>query len=264
MLTVGFIGAGNMGMALLKGFAPNLRAGECAVSAFDPVAAKQDELRAMGIAVERDETAVVRSCQYIVLAVKPQLCAEVLKRIKPAVNEKNVIISICAGISSSYIRDILGEQTKVIPVMPNTAMMLGKGSSAIARESNVTDEEFATAKSIIGACGAVEEIPADKMNEVICLNSSSPAYIYLFAKAFVDYAVDHGIESGAAHRMFAQNLIGAAAMITESGKTLDEMIKQVCAPAGTTIAGMQQLTELPNLVKNACDACTKRAYELGK
>jgi pyrroline-5-carboxylate reductase len=264
MLTVGFIGAGNMGMALIKGFAPNLRVGECAVSAFDPVAAKQDELRCLGVSVERNENTVVRECKYIVLAVKPQLCAEVLERIKGSFSDNNVIISICAGISAAFIRNILGEKTKVIPVMPNTAMMLGKGSSAIAREANVTDEEFATAKSIIGACGTVEEIPSSKMNEVICLNSSSPAYIYLFVKAFVDYAADHGIDSAAAHRMFAQNLIGAAAMITESGSSLDEMIKHVCVPGGTTIAGMEQLSGLPQLVANACDACTKRAYELGR
>lgn len=150
--------------------------------------------------------------------------------------------------------------------MPNTPMMLGLGASAISRADGVTDEEFAFAKSVIESCGIAEEVPINKMKEIIAVNGSSPAFIYLFAKGFVDYAKSVDIDPDAALKLFAQSLVGSAKMLTDSGMTVDELIKQVSSPGGTTIAGLDKLYEgkLTDTVDECCKACTARAYELAK
>ena len=116
------------------------------------------------------------------------------------------------------------------------------------------------------SCGICRRIPLDKMNEIIAVNGSSPAFIYLFAKGFMEFAEKEGISQETALPLFAQALIGSAKMLTDSGYTIDELIKMVSSPGGTTLAGLDALYEgrLTEIVGDACDRCTKRAYELSK
>jgi len=106
----------------------------------------------------------------------------------------------------------------------------------------------------------------NKMKEIIAINGSSPAFIYLFAKAFVDYAEKEGIAKETALPLFAQSLIGSARMLTDSGYSIEELIRMVSSPGGTTLAGLDQLYAggLEATVDAACTACTKRAYELSR
>ena len=104
------------------------------------------------------------------------------------------------------------------------------------------------------------------MKEIIAINGSSPAFIYLYAQAFVEYAKSVDIDETVARDLFARSLIGSAKMITDSGKSLDELIEMVSSKGGTTIAGLEKLREgcLSKAVEDCCKACTKRAYELSK
>lgn len=263
MTKLGFIGVGNMGGAIIKGIKGKL--GNTAVFAYDQNPDKLKDLRSVGATASSSVLELAQKCDYILLAVKPQQLDEVLAEIKKAGSVNAVIISICAGISAEYIRERTFANAKVVLVMPNTPMMLGFGASAMSRDEKVSDEEFAFARKIIGSCGITEVIPANKMKEVIAINGSSPAFIYVYAKGFVQYAQNVGIDPDAALRLFAQSLIGSAKMMTESGMTVDELIKQVSSPGGTTLAGLDVL-ERSNIVHtaiNACEACTRRAYELG-
>ena len=150
--------------------------------------------------------------------------------------------------------------------MPNTPFLLGEGATALAKGTYTTDEEFEVVKSIFSTGGIAEVVPMDKMKEIIAINGSSPAFIYLYAKGFIDYAKENGIDGDAALRLFAKSLIGSAKMMTESGKTIDELIKMVSSPGGTTLAGLDGLYQgkLTDVVKDCCGRCTKRAYELSK
>lgn len=262
MKKLGFIGAGNMGSAIVKGI--NRKLGNTAVFVYDSDPEKLKNINLYGATAASGVTELAKKCDYVLLAVKPQQLDEVLSGIKAA-NAKPVLISICAGISAEYIRERTSADAKVVLVMPNTPMMLGCGASAMSRDDKVSDEEFEFAKKIIGSCGICEVVPMDKMKEVIAINGSSPAFIYLYAKGFVQYAQKVGIGEDAALKLFSQSLIGSAKMMMESGMTVDELIKQVSSPGGTTLAGLQELYNgrLTEVVINACDACTKRAYELG-
>ena len=104
------------------------------------------------------------------------------------------------------------------------------------------------------------------MKEIIAINGSSPAFIYLFAKGFIDYADKEGIDKDVATKLFAKTLVGSAKMITDSGYDIDTLIKMVSSPGGTTLAGLDGFYEgkLLDVVNDACERCTKRAYELSK
>lgn len=263
MIKLGFIGVGNMGGAIIRGI--NGKLGNTAVFAYDKNADKLADLRNYGATASGSIADIAHKCDYLLIAVKPQQLDEVLAEVKHAGNENLVIISICAGISAEYIRERTFPKAKVVLVMPNTPMMLGAGASAMSCDDSVSDKEFAFARKVIGSCGITEVIPEDKMKEVIAINGSSPAFIYVYALGFVQYAEKVGIPRDAALRLFAQSLIGSAKMLTESGMPIEELIKQVSSPGGTTIAGLEKLSEggLTAAVINACEACTKRAYELG-
>ncbi|MDE5883942.1 MAG: pyrroline-5-carboxylate reductase [Oscillospiraceae bacterium] len=263
-LTIGFIGAGNMGTAIMKGVAGCGLDAE--LSAFDPDSAKLETLQTSGVKACKSGLEVLQSCKYVFLAVKPQMFDEVLEQIAQGVTKDTVLVSIAAGITAEYIRSKTISDAKVILVMPNTPLLLRAGASALAKCEPTTDEEFSVIRRIFDACGVTEEIAENKMKEIIAVNGSSPAFIYLFAKAFVDYARKENIPEQAALSLFAQSLVGSAEMLTKSGYSIEELIKMVSSPGGTTLAGLDELYKgnLEQTVQNACESCTKRAYELSK
>ena len=265
MTTLGFIGAGNMGSALMKGFSASEAAKDVSVCVYDSSREKAEMMKAAGFCVLENEIDVVCKCKYVVLACKPQQLAELLSKIKDCITSGTVFISLCAGISLGYIRERTTAATKAALVMPNLPMLLGEGSSAIAYDEALSAEEAEFVRSLIESCGTAELIPVDKMNEVICLNASSPAFIYLFAKQFTDYAAAEGINQQSALNLFSQTLIGSAKMLMESGSDIQVLIDRVSSAGGTTVAGLDALNAggFPETIRNACIACTKRAYELG-
>ena len=128
-------------------------------------------------------TKVVTDSNIIVLAVKPQNYEEVLSGVKDSVSEEKIFVSIAAGISISYVQKALECNCTMVRVMPNTPLLLGKGATALCPSDNISEEDFSVVKDMFGLNGAVESVFEDHMNEIIAVNSSSPAYIYLFAKA---------------------------------------------------------------------------------
>lgn len=266
MTTVGFIGAGNMGYAIMKGIKGSEKSGEVALYAFDTYQEACVRAEQLGAKITADAAELVGSCSYVFLAVKPQQLDEVLGAIRSEVTKNTVIISICAGITDEYIASQTVEGAKVVLVMPNTPLLLGEGATALSRSDSVTDEEFKFVCEIFGSCGIYAVVPKDKMKEIIAINGSSPAFIYLYAQSFVKYAGSVGIDVQAATDLFAKSLIGSAKMITDSGKTIDELIEMVSSKGGTTIAGLEKLRAggLDEAVQECCKACTNRAYELSK
>ena len=264
-MKLGFLGAGNMGTAMMRGIAASdiCKSGEIAeILAYDTDAAKLAALADAGIHAAESAQALADSADLLVLAVKPQVLGGVLDALK--IRREQVIVSICAGISAKFIRQHTIPDARIILVMPNTPLMLGFGATALAKCDGITDAEFALAKKMFATCGIAEEVPENKMKEVIAVNSSSPAFLYLYAKGFLDYAKSAGMDEDAALRLFANAMIGSAHMLTDSGKSIDELIRMVSSPGGTTLAGLDRLYagNLTDTVIDCCEACTKRAYEL--
>ena len=266
MDNIGFIGAGNMGTAIMKGISSSALGKNVNLFAFDPSTEKVNALGEYGVSACASEKEIMDKCKYVFLAVKPQIIEGVLEAIADHTTKDTVIISIAAGIGDEFIAKKTIPEAKVVLVMPNTPLLLGEGASALSRNEKVSDDEFDVVLNIFKICGKAAVIPKDKMKEIIAINGSSPAFIYLFAKGFIDYAASVGIDKAVAEELFTQSLIGSAQMITDSGNTKDELIKMVSSPGGTTLAGLDRLYEgnLTDVVKNCCESCTKRAYELSK
>ncbi len=265
-INIGFIGAGNMGFAIMKGICGSSLNESIQLFAYDPNAEQVSRLAEYGVTPCASEQEIMEKCKYVFLAVKPQIIEGVLETAAPYTTGDTVFVSIAAGISAEFIEKKTISGAKVVLVMPNTPLLLGEGASALSHNDAVTEEEFEVVLNIFSVCGKAAVVPKDKMKEIIAVNGSSPAFIYLFAKGFIEYAQSAGIDSGAAKELFAQSLIGSAKMITDSGYTIDELIKMVSSPGGTTLAGLDRLYEgrLTDTVKDCCESCTKRAYELSK
>ena len=266
MITIGFIGTGNMGTAIIKGIAGSAFSSSVSLFATDTDCNKVDALSIYSVKSCENAKDLVKNCKYVFLAVKPQMIEEVLNEISSAVSEDTVMVSIAAGITGEYIQSKTIPTAKVILVMPNTPLLVGEGASALSKLDTVLDDEFKLVCDVFSSCGEIAVIGKDKMKEIIAINGSSPAFIYLFAKGFIDYAESEGIDEETAKKLFCKTLVGSAKMITDSGYSIDELIKMVSSPGGTTLKGLDELYagNLVEVVKMACKSCTQRAYELSK
>lgn len=264
--TIGFIGAGNMATAIINGMLNNGVSSPENLLAFDLDKNKLNQMEKRGIAIAQTSRAVAKAADIILLAVKPQNYQEVLEEIKLVVTEQKVIVSIAAGISISYITSLLEKDCPCVRVMPNTPLLLSSGASALCPSENIDKEDFDIVYNMFAASGVCEVLPESQMNAVISVNGSSPAYIYLFAKAVCDYAKEQGIQHSVALNLFCSTLKGSAEMLVRSGDSPDELIKKVSSPGGTTVAALKTLDEhdFYGSIKDAMSSCTKRAEELGK
>ncbi|MGI6180677.1 MAG: pyrroline-5-carboxylate reductase [Agathobaculum sp.] len=263
----GVIGAGNMGMAIVRGavgaglFAPE-QALLCNRSA-----QKRAAHAAEGYAVTDDNTQVYTQCETVLLAVKPQNFDAVLPALGLCGGEKPLVVSIAAGVSFAKMEAALGADTAIIRVMPNTPLMLGAGAAQLVKNAAASAEQLAAVRTLFDTMGVTAVFEEERMlNEVIPYAGSAPAYLYAFADAMVQSAAQHGIAEADALSMFCQTMIGSAQMLLRGDKTPAELISAVCSPGGTTLEGMKVLEDRKfyEIVAEMCDKCIARAYELGK
>lgn len=266
MKKIGFIGAGNMATAIIGSLMGQNDGKADFINVFDLDKDKCDIMSKKGINIKKSAVDVMLASDITVLAVKPQNYSEVLEVLKPEVTENKVFVSIAAGISIAYVQTLLDCKCPVVRVMPNTPLLLGKGASALCPSDNISDEDKQIVYNMFAGSGVCEYITEEHMNEIISVNGSSPAYIYLFAKAMADYAQECGIDYVKAMNLICATLEGSAKMLKESGDSADTLIKKVSSKGGTTIAALDCLESLGfyDAVKKGMAACTKRAEELGK
>lgn len=270
---IGFIGAGNMAGAIIEGLSAKGSKQSpqfsklCDLFVYDVNKEKLEFFSRRGITAVCSVEELVKSADIVFLSVKPQNYEEVLLAIRACKNtNEKVFVSIAAGISTDYIRSVLGVNTKVVRAMPNTPILLSLGATALCKGENVSDSDFEKTKSIFECSGIAQVLPEDKMNAVIAVNGSSPAYIYLLAKAVIDGASNYGIDKEVALNLFAKTLEGSAQMLMSSGFSPQELIDMVSSKGGTTIAALNTLNEF-NFSKTVIDAmqsCVNRAEEIGR
>lgn len=265
MKKIGFIGAGNMATAIIKGVI--VRKGNADnINVFDVSQEKQYLMKELGAAVCGSCAEVTEKSDIIVLAVKPQHYAAAIESLKGAATMNKTFVSIAAGISIGYVQQALGVNCPVVRVMPNTPLLLGKGASALCPSEHISEEDRQIVEELFAGSGVCEYIAEEHMNEIIAVNGSSPAYIYLFVKAMADYAVSCGIDYDQAMNLICATLEGSAAMLRESGDSAEKLIEKVSSKGGTTIAALGKLYEhgFTEAIRDAMQACTERAEELGR
>ncbi len=242
MAKIGFIGAGNMAEALIKGVidAEVYKSKDIAISDICPQRVKA-LCKKYGVKSAADNCRLAKTVDVLVLSVKPQNMADVLKEIKNAVGKNLLIVSIAAGITTKKIQKVLGN-IAVVRVMPNTPALVGAGASAIY----ATKKAKAKVKNVLrifSAVGLAVEVDDEKlMDAVTAVSGSGPAYFFLLAETMLKAAHKLGLKKAIAQRLVLQTAKGAGLLAVEAakdGKGPDVLRKMVTSPGGTTEAAMK-------------------------
>ena len=271
-MNIGFIGAGNMGGAIVRGYTwrGTLSANNNdSIFVYDSDAEKSASLAALGLPVSIADSLAQLSylSDTIVLCVKPNIMGEVLDELAALFKSKaenKLIISIAAGISISFIRSKLGADTKVVRVMPNTPAMVGEGMSAMSASDGLSEIDREAAEKLFRAVGRAIWVSEESMDIVTGISGSSPAYAYLYIEGLIRAGTEGGLSEETATILAAQSSIGAAKMVLENLGEVDprQLCANVCSPGGTTIEAVNVLeaadfTETVNKAAKASAAKSK-------
>jgi pyrroline-5-carboxylate reductase len=263
---LGFIGAGNMGEALVKGLIASKAAkpSQVLVSARRPERVQELE-RIYGIR-GASNAEVARESDVLVLAVKPQILDQVLRDIAPEVPRDRLVISVAAGVPIAAIERRLQPPLRIVRAMPNTPATVGAGATAIALGEHATEADLATAKTIFDSVGLTVVLDEYQLDAVTGLSGSGPAYIFLIIEALADAGVKVGLARRSAMQLAAQTVLGSAKLLIESGQHPGLLKDGVTSPGGTAIAGLHTLEAggLRNVLMNAVEVATQRSKELGE
>jgi len=263
----GFIGAGNMTTAMIKGL---LQSG--AYQKDQLLASDKDEKAVnrisdqFGVRTYGSNVQLVRECATVVLAVKPQNVREVLEEVKGDMRDDHLAISIAAGIPLKMIRDLLGRDIPLIRVMPNTPALVLMGASALAGGGHVKREHMAIARKIFDAVGETVEVEESMMDAVTALSGSGPGYVFRIMECMVEAGFAAGLPRDIAHRLVLQTFLGAAHLAKNSRESLTRLREMVTSPGGTTAAGLAVFDQmgLKEMVRKAVEAAHRRGQELAK
>ena len=262
--SVGFVGAGVMGEALLRGMLSAGVAEARNVYAADPSAERRKALAPLiGENVLSNTHALVDACQVVVLAVKPGVVPAISKDVAAALTPKHLVVSIVAGVSLATLSEALGTE-RVVRVMPNTPARVGASASAYSAGAGATEEDVALVEEMLGAVGTCVRVEEKHMDAVTGLSGSGPAYVYLVIEALSDGGVKMGLPRETATRLAAQTVLGAAKMVLETGLHPGQLKDQVATPGGTTIEGLHALegAGVRRAFMDAVVAATEKAKRL--
>ena len=261
-IKIGFCGVGNMAGAILSATVSSGEVAADQIFAYDPTTSNLNRFEGINHAVSNAE--VCEKCDLIFLGIKPQMLEVVAEELKGTLTGK-CLVSMLAGVSIKKLQEALGD-VSVIRIMPNTPMLVGYGTTAIARGENIPDEIYDLVCTIFNASGDLAQVKEDEINRIIPISSSSPAFFFRFIKAMVDAAVQSGIDEKVAEQLAVSTMHGVSHMMKTSGKTPGELIAQVTSPGGTTLAGLTAFDDckFEEMILEVFKRCINRADELGK
>ncbi len=264
---VGFLGAGNMGEALIKGL---LKTGIVPPESVFASDTRLDRLKQLdklyGIRVLPDNPTLVKQVDVVILAVKPQIIAPVLREVGAAITPKKLVVSLAAGVSTSTLRSLLPKGVRLIRTMPNTPALVLEAATAIAKADGLRPGDLETAQEIFEAVGKVVVLEEELMDAVTGLSGSGPAYIALVVEALTDGGVKMGLDRATAMTLASQTVLGSARLLIETGAHPGQLKDMVTSPGGTAIAGIAALEEggVRRTLISAVERATLRSRELGK
>jgi pyrroline-5-carboxylate reductase len=268
MAKIGFIGAGNMAEAIIKGVinAKLYKSKDIVISDIRPARVKSicKKYRVKSA----DNCKLAKTVGILVLSVKPQNMQDVLKEIKKAIDKNLLIVSIAAGITTKRIQKVLGD-VAVVRVMPNTPALIGQGVAAIYATKKAKGKVKAV-KRIFSAVGLAVEVSDERLiDAVTAVSGSGPAYFFLLMEAMIKTAQKLGLKKELAERIVLQTAKGAGLLAVEAekdGKTPDILRELVTSPGGTTEAALKVFSkyDFEKMVQDALKAAADRSEELSK
>jgi pyrroline-5-carboxylate reductase len=263
---IGFLGAGNMAGALIRGLLQagvvkpgNIRASDVRKERLDQLA------KEYGVEVTLDNHALVRKSSILVLAVKPQVVDKVLASIGGEVDKDTLVVSIAAGVPIASLESRLPPGTRVVRSMPNVAALALAGATAIAAGTHAGERDMEAARGLFDAVGRTVTLDESLLDAVTGLSGSGPAYVMLIIEALADGGVKVGLHRDTALLLAAQTVYGASKLLLDTGDHPGRLKDMVTSPGGTAIAGLHTLESgaLRKTLIDAVETASQRSAELG-
>lgn len=265
-LRLGVIGCGKMAYAILRGLVNNdsIKIGELLINDIDEKSVNLF-MQEFG-AISQEQKELIELSDAVILAVKPNHIESVIQDNLSAFKEKQLIISIAAGIKTNTIEKMLKGKGHVVRVMPNTPSLVGQGVTAIASNKLIPDHDIDLVKQIFDSIGKTYIVEEKYMDAVTAISGSGPAYVYLLVEALINAGVLIGLDKNLSKDLVLNTIKGSITMVEDSGKHPAELRDEVCSPGGTTIAAVRKLEEMG--IRSAIYAGVEKAFlrsqELGK
>lgn len=267
MKKVGFIGAGNMGGAILGGIVKSgIIDNEHIIASAKSDQTLQKIKDNYNVKVTKDSKGIVKFSDLVVIGVKPEIYDEILEEIKDEIDNEKIIITIAAGKTIDSIEQIIGRNKKIVRTMPNTPSLVGEAMTSLSPNKNINEEDLNLVKSLFDSIGKSEVVKEDLIHSVIGASGSSTAYAFMFIEAIADGAVLSGMPRSEAYKFAAQGLLGASKMVLETDKHPGELKDMVCSPGGTTIEAVKVLEQegFRGSIIKAVEACVEKSREMSK
>ena len=266
---VGFIGAGNMGSAMIRGMIGSGIVDKSEVGVSEKFEGSREKIKELGVDVMDDNAAITRDSDTLFVVVKPYQLDDVLPDIRENLAADQILIYVAAGRSISSVEQAcmsmeVAGKIKVVRCMPNTPALVGEGMTAIAVNANMTDEDNEKVLEYMRSFGKAKLVGEEMMDCVTGLSGSSPAFVYMMIEAMADAAVAEGMTRPQAYEFAAQTVRGAATMVLKTGQHPGALKDAVCSPGGTTIEGVLTLedTGFRSSVVAAVTAAVERSREM--
>ncbi len=264
---IGILGLGRMGKCLVQGLIESKTVGAKDIL-FTTAHAETREAaaRELGITPVATNEALVKQCDIVVLAVKPQNTADVLASLGKYFTKNHTLISIVASIETDSLEKALGKSAAVVRAMPNTPAFVRSGITAACLGRNATERDWTRVEHIFKPVGKIVKVDEKLMNAVTGLSGCGPAYVYVILESLMDAGIKVGLSREVATQLAAHTVMGSAKMLLDTGKHPAALKDEVTTPAGCTIDGLLELEEgklRVTLIKAVVQA-TKRASRLAK
>lgn len=250
MEKIGFIGMGNMAIAIAQGFINSQKVKKENLFAFAPNQAKlKANAEKTGFTPCADVLSLVKACDTLIIACKPYQIESVLAEIKTELKGK-ALISVAAGWVFDTFHAVLGDDVRIQCIMPNTPAMVGEGVMLFEKANSLNASELDQVKDLFSSLGIVEELATNLMGIGGAISGCGPAFMDLVMEAYADAAVKYGIARETAYRLVSQTMLGSA-KLQQVTKSHPGVLKDaVCSPNGTTIRGVDSLEK--NGLRGAC------------
>ena len=264
--TIGFIGAGNMAEAMIRGL---LRGSDFAPAQITASGPREERVRELREAYKINATIdnrIPAAAQIVVLSVKPQILSRVLDEVADTIQSETLVISIAAGVPVAAIQARLAGGTRVVRAMPNTPALVDAAATAIAGGEHARESDLEDAKRIFDAIGLTVILEETQLDAVTGLSGSGPAYVFLILEALSDAGVKVGLSRRTAQLLAAQTVLGSAKLLLETNEHPGRLKDMVTSPGGTAITGLHTLEAggVRTTLMNAVEAATRRSRELGE
>ncbi|KAJ0079054.1 hypothetical protein Patl1_22859 [Pistacia atlantica] len=261
---LGFIGAGKMAESIARGVVKSgVLPPQRISTAVHSNPNRRIAFESFGVGVRSNNSAVVEASDVVIFSVKPQVVKDVVLQLKPMLSEKKLLVSVAAGVKLKDLQEWAGH-SRFIRVMPNTPSAIGEGATVMSLGGAATEEDGELISKLFGSVGKVWRADEKSFDGITGLSGSGPAYIFLAIEALADGGVAAGVPRELALGLASQTVLGAASMVTKSGKHPGQLKDDVASPGGTTIAGVHELENggLRGILMNAVVAAAKRSREL--